>query len=111
MPDFVTNIFAFIIGLGFLIFAHEAGHFMVAKLFRVRVLEIGTHPIESAVRVGHQAGGHHQRDQLDRGIHEPEHRGVVAGSERAHEPLDLRHVGSDRNRGHLGTSLSMSRSA
>src|SRR5436190_12243414 len=38
MPDFLTNIFAFIIGLGFLIFAHEAGHFMVAKLFRVRVL-------------------------------------------------------------------------
>ena len=33
-----TNIIAFIIVLGFLIFAHEAGHFFVAKLFRVRVL-------------------------------------------------------------------------
>jgi regulator of sigma E protease len=33
-----TNFIAFIIVLGFLIFAHEAGHFFVAKLFRVRVL-------------------------------------------------------------------------
>src|SRR4051795_6208623 len=33
-----TNIVAFIIVLGFLIFAHEAGHFFVAKLFKVRVL-------------------------------------------------------------------------
>jgi regulator of sigma E protease len=33
-----TNLLAFIIVLGFLIFAHEAGHFMFAKLFRVRVL-------------------------------------------------------------------------
>src|SRR5947208_6238411 len=33
-----TNGIAFIIVLGFLIFAHEAGHFFVAKLFRVRVL-------------------------------------------------------------------------
>src|ERR1700745_4000665 len=38
MVDIATNIFAFIIGLGFLIFAHEAGHFLVAKAFRVRVL-------------------------------------------------------------------------
>jgi regulator of sigma E protease len=36
--NIVTNIFAFVIVLGFLIFAHEAGHFMMAKLFRVRVL-------------------------------------------------------------------------
>ncbi len=36
--DFATNILAFILVLGFLIFAHEAGHFMFAKLFRVRVL-------------------------------------------------------------------------
>jgi len=36
--DIVTNLFAFIVVLGFLIFAHEAGHFAVAKLFRVRVL-------------------------------------------------------------------------
>lgn len=36
--NIATNIFAFIIVLGFLIFAHEAGHFLVAKLFRVRVL-------------------------------------------------------------------------
>src|SRR5687767_12992670 len=34
----VRNLFSFILVLGFLIFAHEAGHFMVAKLFRVRVL-------------------------------------------------------------------------
>ncbi len=33
-----TNLFAFILVLGFLIFIHEAGHFLVAKLFRVRVL-------------------------------------------------------------------------
>ncbi|HYC92820.1 MAG TPA: RIP metalloprotease RseP [Thermoanaerobaculia bacterium] len=36
--NFATNLFAFILVLGFLIFAHEAGHFMFAKLFRVRVL-------------------------------------------------------------------------
>jgi regulator of sigma E protease len=33
-----TNLFAFVIVLGFLIFVHEAGHFLFAKLFRVRVL-------------------------------------------------------------------------
>ncbi len=33
-----TNLLAFVLVLGFLIFAHEAGHFIVAKLFRVRVL-------------------------------------------------------------------------
>ena len=33
-----TNLLAVIIVLGVLIFAHEAGHFMFAKLFRVRVL-------------------------------------------------------------------------
>ena len=33
-----TNLLAFVIVLGFLIFAHESGHFMFAKLFRVRVL-------------------------------------------------------------------------
>src|SRR2546421_7254400 len=38
MTDIATNVFAFVIGLGFLIFAHEAGHFLVAKAFRVRVL-------------------------------------------------------------------------
>jgi len=32
-----TNIVAFILVLGFLIFIHEAGHFLVAKLFKVRV--------------------------------------------------------------------------
>ena len=36
--NFATNLLAFILVLGFLIFAHEAGHFIVAKLFRVRVL-------------------------------------------------------------------------
>ena len=35
---FATNIFAFALVLGFLIFAHEAGHFLVAKAFGVRVL-------------------------------------------------------------------------
>src|SRR3981081_279768 len=33
-----TNLIAFAIVLGFLIFAHEAGHFVMAKLFGVRVL-------------------------------------------------------------------------
>ncbi|HSP35761.1 MAG TPA: RIP metalloprotease RseP [Thermoanaerobaculia bacterium] len=33
-----TNIVAFILVLGLLIFAHESGHFLLAKLFRVRVL-------------------------------------------------------------------------
>src|SRR5437764_341832 len=36
--NIATNFFAFVLVLGFLIFAHEAGHFVVAKLFRVRVL-------------------------------------------------------------------------
>lgn len=36
--NITTNLLAFILVLGFLIFAHEAGHFMFAKLFRVRVL-------------------------------------------------------------------------
>src|SRR5688500_14596195 len=34
----ITNLLAFTIVLGFLIFAHEAGHFLFAKLFKVRVL-------------------------------------------------------------------------
>lgn len=38
MSNIPINFIAFIIVLGFLIFAHEAGHFFVAKLFRVRVL-------------------------------------------------------------------------
>ena len=38
MANITTNILAFILVLGFLIFAHEAGHFAFAKLFRVRVL-------------------------------------------------------------------------
>src|SRR3954447_16581348 len=38
MQNIATNIVGIIIVLGFLIFAHEAGHFFVAKLFRVRVL-------------------------------------------------------------------------
>src|ERR1700736_677126 len=36
--NIATNLLAFIIVLGVLIYAHEAGHFVVAKLFRVRVL-------------------------------------------------------------------------
>ncbi|HVE73164.1 MAG TPA: RIP metalloprotease RseP [Thermoanaerobaculia bacterium] len=35
---FATNILAVVIVLGFLIFVHEAGHFIFAKLFRVKVL-------------------------------------------------------------------------
>ncbi|HEX9983947.1 MAG TPA: RIP metalloprotease RseP [Thermoanaerobaculia bacterium] len=35
---FATNILGFVIVLGFLIFVHEAGHFFVAKFFKVRVL-------------------------------------------------------------------------
>lgn len=38
MGDLGTNLLAFVIGLGFLIFIHESGHFVMAKLFRVRVL-------------------------------------------------------------------------
>ena len=38
MSNIPTNLLAFVLVLGFLIFAHEAGHFMFAKLFRVRVL-------------------------------------------------------------------------
>src|SRR5215212_5056755 len=33
-----TNLLGFAIVLGTLIFAHEAGHFFIAKLFKVRVL-------------------------------------------------------------------------
>src|SRR5438552_11305346 len=36
--NIATNLVAFIIVLGVLIFAHESGHFVLAKLFRVRVL-------------------------------------------------------------------------
>ena len=39
MPfDIATNLIAFVLVLGFLIFAHESGHFLFAKLFKVRVL-------------------------------------------------------------------------
>ncbi len=38
MSNIPTNVFAFVLVLGLLIFAHESGHFFVAKLFRVRVL-------------------------------------------------------------------------
>jgi regulator of sigma E protease len=38
MQNLATNFLGFVIVLGFLIFAHESGHFFVAKLFRVRVL-------------------------------------------------------------------------
>src|ERR1700732_4707382 len=36
--NIATNLLAFILVLGVLIFVHEFGHFIVAKLFRVRVL-------------------------------------------------------------------------
>jgi regulator of sigma E protease len=38
MQTFATSILGFVIVLGFLIFVHESGHFLVAKLFKVRVL-------------------------------------------------------------------------
>src|SRR5215210_7343417 len=38
MQTFATSILGFVIVLGSLIFVHEAGHFLVAKLFKVRVL-------------------------------------------------------------------------
>lgn len=38
MANLASNFVAFILGLGFLIFVHEAGHFFVAKFFKVRVL-------------------------------------------------------------------------
>lgn len=38
MQTFATSILGFVIVLGFLIFIHEAGHFLVAKLFKVKVL-------------------------------------------------------------------------
>ena len=38
MTDVLISLAGFIIVLGFLIFIHEAGHFFVAKFFRVRVL-------------------------------------------------------------------------
>lgn len=38
LANIPSNLIAFVIVLGILVFAHEAGHFLVAKLFRVRVL-------------------------------------------------------------------------
>jgi regulator of sigma E protease len=38
MQTIATNLAGIIIVLGFLVFAHESGHFLLAKLFRVRVL-------------------------------------------------------------------------
>lgn len=38
MQTIATNLVGIVIVLGFLVFAHESGHFFVAKLFRVRVL-------------------------------------------------------------------------
>src|SRR3954454_16727538 len=38
MSDWAYNFAGIIIGLGFLVFIHESGHFLVAKLFKVRVL-------------------------------------------------------------------------
>ena len=34
----MANVFWFIVLIGILIFAHESGHFLFAKLFRVKVL-------------------------------------------------------------------------
>ncbi|MBK5259172.1 MAG: RIP metalloprotease RseP [Thermoanaerobaculia bacterium] len=38
MANVTTNLFAFVLVLGTLIFVHESGHFFVAKFFKVRVL-------------------------------------------------------------------------
>lgn len=38
LANIPSNLIAFVIVLGILVFAHEAGHFLVAKLFRVRVI-------------------------------------------------------------------------
>ena len=38
MTAILQNLLGFVIVLGFLIFAHEAGHFFVAKFFKVKVL-------------------------------------------------------------------------
>src|SRR3954449_11217834 len=38
MQNIATNLAGIVIVLGFLVFAHESGHFFIAKLFRVRVL-------------------------------------------------------------------------
>src|SRR6202795_5060505 len=38
MQNIATNLVGIVIVLGFLVFAHESGHFFVAKLFKVRVL-------------------------------------------------------------------------
>lgn len=38
LQDIFRASYSFVLVLGFLIFAHEAGHFMFAKLFKVRVL-------------------------------------------------------------------------
>jgi regulator of sigma E protease len=38
VQNFGFGILGFVVVIGFLIFAHESGHFMFAKLFRVRVL-------------------------------------------------------------------------
>lgn len=39
MLGFLFNIIKIIFLLGFLVFIHEGGHFLVAKLFKVKVLE------------------------------------------------------------------------
>lgn len=38
LANIPSNLIAFVIVLGILVFAHESGHFLVAKLFRVRVI-------------------------------------------------------------------------
>lgn len=38
LDNIPSNLIAFVIVLGILVFAHESGHFLVAKLFRVRVM-------------------------------------------------------------------------
>ena len=38
MPDLLSNVVAFVFALGVIIFVHEAGHLVVAKLFGTRVL-------------------------------------------------------------------------
>ena len=38
LPQILSNVLAFLFAVGIIIFVHEAGHYVVAKIFGVRVL-------------------------------------------------------------------------
>jgi len=48
----MTNLFSFVVILGVLVFVHELGHFIVAKLWRIRVEEFGLGYPPRLVRLG-----------------------------------------------------------